>query len=152
MPDNRKLVMLEICINGAQEAMEKLKQFVTSPIGVFLSAFLTGLVGIVLLLAFLSMVFTPSALLLILPGIIAFNGAAGGYSLTDKTEGAFSHKTKALICLAALLTVTGCSVITLFCPWEPLVDGGRYLISGISTLIFTFFGSWIADKSKSLKK
>ena len=108
--------MLEICINGAQEAMEKLKQFIRSPIGVFLSAFLTSLVGIVLLLAFLSMVFSPSALMLILPGIIAFNGAAGGYSLTDKTEGVFPHKKKILICLTALLTVTGCTVITLFCP------------------------------------
>jgi len=132
--------------------MEKLKQFVTSPIGLFLSAVLTGMVGIVLLLAFLSMVFSPSALLLILPGIIAFNGAAGGYSLTGKREDAFPHKKKNLICLAALLTATGCSVITLFCPWEPLVDGGRYLISGVSTLIFTFLGSWIADKSKSLKR
>jgi hypothetical protein len=144
--------MLEICINGAQEVMERLKQFMKSPIGVFLSAALTGVVGIVLLLAFLSMVFSPSSLLLILPGIIGFNGAAGGYSLTDKTEGAFPHRKIALICLATLLTATGCSVITLFCPWEPLVDGGRYLISGVSTLIFTFFGSWIADKSKSLKR
>ncbi len=144
--------MIEICINGAQGTMEKLKNFMASPTGLFLSAFVTGLVGIVLLLAFLSMVIAPSALLLILPGIIAFNGAAGGYSLTEKTEGAFPKKKIALSCLAALLTVTGCSVITLFCPWEPLLDGGRYLISGLSTLTFTFFGSWIADKSKSLKR
>lgn len=144
--------MLDICINGAQEAMEKLKQFMSSPTGLFLSAILTGTIGIVLLLAFLSMVLSPSVVLLILPGIIAFNGATGGYSLTDKTEGAFPHKKIVLICLAAILTVAGCSIITLFCPWEPLVDGGRYLISGLSALTFTFLGSWIADKSKSLKR
>lgn len=144
--------MLENCMNGAQEVVEKLKQFIASPRGVFLSAFVSGLVGIVLLLAFLSMMLSPSALLFFLPAIISFNGAAGGYSLTDKTEGAFPHKKIALICLAALLTAAGGSVITLFCPWEPLVDGSRYLISGVSTLICTFLGSWIADKSRSLKK
>ncbi|MEE4253836.1 MAG: hypothetical protein V2I50_07320 [Desulfuromusa sp.] len=144
--------MLEICINGAQEAMEKLKKFMASPIGLFLSAFVTGLVGIVLLLAFLSMVLSPSVLLLILPGIIAFNGAAGGYSLIEKTEGTYPHRKMALTSLAALLTITGCSIITLFCPWEPLVDGSRYLVSGLSTLIFTFLGSWIAYKSKRLKR
>lgn len=144
--------MLETCTHGAQEAMEKLKQFMTSPTGVFLSAVLTGVVGIVILLAFFSMVFSPSGLLLILPGIIAFNGAAGGYSLTDKGEHFFPYRKTALVCLAALLTATGGTVITLFCPWEPFVDTERYLISGLSAVIFTFLGSWIADKSRSLKR
>ncbi|MGB3212812.1 MAG: hypothetical protein WBB19_19080 [Desulforhopalus sp.] len=121
-----------------------------SPLGVFLYGALTGVIGIAILLLFFSMVLSPSLLLFILPFIVAFNGAAGGYSLTDRVESGFPYQKLTLVCLAALLTVTGCSLITLFVPWEPLMDGGRYIISGLSTLVSTFFGSWIAAKSKGL--
>ena len=144
--------MIDICTTGAQVMMEKLKQFMASPLGVFLYALVTGMVGIIILLAFLSMVVSPSVLPMILPGIIAFNAAAGGYSLVEKNEGETGFPKIALVAIAGLLTITGCSVLTLFCPWEPLVDGIRYLVSILSALVFTFFGAWIAGKSKSLNR
>ncbi len=144
--------MFDLCLHGAREIVEKLKYFMTSPIGIFLYTVVAGVVGIVILLAFFSMVVSASSLSIILPCIIAFNAAAGGYSLVEKREEHFPIGKLAIISLAALFTVTGCSVITLFCPWEPLLDGGRYLISGLSALIFTYFGTWIACKSKNLNK
>ena len=144
--------MIDICTTGAQVMMEKLKQFMASPLGVFLYALVTGMVGIIILLAFLSMVVSPSVLPMILPGIIAFNAAAGGYSLVEKNKGEAGVPKIALVAIAGLLTITGCSVLTLFCPWEPLVDGIRYLVSILAALVFTFFGAWIAGKSKSLNR
>ncbi len=144
--------MFDLCLHGAREIVEKLKYFMTSPIGISLYAIVTGMVGIVILLAFFSMVLSAPSLTIILPCIIAFNAATGGYSLVEKREGLFPFKKLTIISLAALFTVTGCSAITLFCPWEPLLDGGRYLISGFSALIFTYFGTWIASTSRHLKK
>lgn len=144
--------MIDISTTGAQVMMEKLKQFMASPMGVFLYALVTGMVGIIILLAFLSMVLAPSVIPVILPGIVAFNAAAGGYSLVEKQKGEPRLPKIALVAIAALLTITGCSAVTLFCPWEPLLDGVRYLVSTLSALVFTFFGAWIASKSKSLNR
>ena len=141
--------MIDIYTNGAQVTVEKIKQFVASPVGVFLYAFITGAIGIVLLLGFSSMIWSSTALITILPAIIAFNCAAGGYSLIDKNKTATVPKI-ALILLAALLTITGCSIIIVFCPWESLFDVNRYLISASAAMIFTILGAWIAWKSKNL--
>ena len=141
--------MIDIYTNGAQVTVEKIKQFVASPVGVFLYAYITGAIGIVLLLGFSSMIWSSTALTTILPAIIAFNCAAGGYSLIDKNKTATLPKVT-LILLAALLTITGCSIIIVFCPWESLFDVNRYLISATAAMIFTIFGAWIAWKSKNL--
>jgi hypothetical protein len=141
--------MIDIYTNGAQVTVEKIKQFVASPVGVFLYAYITGAIGIVLLLGFSSMIWSSTALATILPAIIAFNCAAGGYSLIDKNKTATLPKIT-LILLAALLTITGCSIIIVFCPWESLFDVNRYLISASAAMIFTIFGAWIAWKSKIL--
>ncbi|MGW8193684.1 MAG: hypothetical protein ACWGOX_05405 [Desulforhopalus sp.] len=144
--------MMDLCISGVQVMVEKFKRFMASSTGVFLYASVTGIAGIIILLAFLSMVFSPSILTMILPGIIAFNCAAGGYSLIEKQEGdAVSHRL-ALAAMAMLLTIAGCSVIVLFCPWEPLFDAIRYLVCGLMAVIFTVVGAWIGVKSKSLNK
>jgi len=141
--------MIDVYTHGAQITVEKIKQFVASPLGVFLYAFITGAIGIVLLLGFSSMIWSSTALVTILPAIIAFNCAAGGYSLIDKNKTETLPKV-ALILLAGLLTITGCSIIIVFCPWEFLFDLNRYLISATAAAIFTFFGAWIAWKSKNL--
>ncbi|MFT5726616.1 MAG: hypothetical protein ACI8PB_000737 [Desulforhopalus sp.] len=138
-------------LKGAQVTVEKIKQFVASPVGVFLYAYITGAIGIVLLLGFSSMIWSSTALTTILPAIIAFNCAAGGYSLIDKNKSATVPKI-ALILLAALLTITGCCIIVVFCPWESLLDMNRYLISASAAIIFTIFGAWIAWKSKNLNR
>lgn len=138
-------------LKGAQVTVEKIKQFMASPIGVFLYAFITGAIGIVLLLGFTSMIWSPTALPTILPAIIAFNCAAGGFSLIDKNKATTVPKLS-LILLTALLTITGCSIIVVFCPWESFYDLHRYLISAIAGMIFTVFGAWIAWKSKNLNR
>jgi len=102
-------------------------------------------------LGFSSMIWSSTALATILPAIIAFNCAAGGYSLIDKNKSATVPKI-ALILLAALLTITGCCIIIVFCPWESLLDMNRYLISASAAIIFTIFGAWIAWKSKNLNR
>ena len=132
--------------------MGKVKQFMASPCGLFLYSVVTGVVGIIVLLAFLSMVLSSSLLVVILPGIIAFNAAAGGYAITGKFAGDFPHQTAALVAIAALLTVAGCTVLTVFRPWEPLFDGYRYLVAGAAALVFTFIGAWIGNKSKMLNR
>lgn len=141
--------MIDIYTNGAQITVEKIKQCIASPAGVFLYAFITGVIGIALLLGFSSMIWSATALPTILPAIIAFNCAAGGYSLVDKNKGETLPKL-ALVLLAVLLTITGCSMIIVFCPWESLFDVYRYLISATAAIIFTAFGTWIAWKSKNL--
>ena len=141
--------MIEIYTNGAQLTVEKIKQFIGSPTGVFLYAFITGAIGIVLLLGFASMIWSATSLPTILPAIIAFNCAAGGFSLLEKNKAVALPKIS-LILLTALLTITGCSIIIVFCPWESLFDLNRYLISAIAAMIFTIFGAWIAWKSKNI--
>ena len=138
-------------LKGAQVTVEKIKQFVASPTGVFLYAYITGAIGIVLLLGFASMIWSATALPSILPAIIAFNCAAGGFSLIDKNKAATVPKIS-LILLTALLTITGCSIIIVFCPWESFFNLNRYLISAIAAMIFTVFGAWIAWKSKNLNR
>lgn len=138
--------------NGVQLTVEIVKQFMRSPVGVFLYALVTGVVGIIILLAFLSMVFSASALPLILPVIIAFNSAAAGFSLIDKAAAEVGGRKLVLAVMALLLTIAGCTIITLFCPWEALFETSRYLISGLSALVFTAIGAWIGTKSKSLNR
>lgn len=143
--------MIDLYTNGVQLTVEKIKQFIASPTGIFLYAFITGAIGIIILLAFLAMVLSSSALPMALPVIIAFNCAAGGYSITDKGKTAGAAKIQ-LGMLALLLTFTGCTAIVFFCPWEPLFATNRYLIASVMALIFTFFGAWIARKNTSLNR
>ncbi len=143
--------MIDIYTNGAQVTVEKMKQFLASPVGGFLYAFVTGAIGIVILLAFLSMFVSTAALPMALPALVAFNCAAGGYSLTDKSK--TDQLPKLSLCLMAiLLTVTGCTVLLIFCPWENLFNVNRYLICGSVALIFTCLGAWIAHKNRQLNR
>lgn len=142
--------MVDTYEGAARVIVETVKNFFKSPVGIFLYAVSTAIVGVVILLAFLSMMVSPSNLPWTLPVLISFNAAGGGYGLAEKW-GNYPMKNLALLNLAVILTVAGGTIITLFCPWEPLLDINRYLISGGTSLIFTFFGAWIAAKSQQLK-
>jgi len=130
--------------------VEKMKSLLRTPTGVFVHTAVTSLGGVVVLLLFLASVLSPPALLFALPVILAFNGAAGGFGLADKEE-YFPYQKTGRLALAGLLTVAGCTGIVLLCPWEPLFDLSRYLISGAATLVSVLFGGWIAKKNKALK-
>lgn len=144
--------MIEICTTGAQITVDKLKRFLHSPLGIFLYASITGIIGILILLMFLSMVLSASLLPGALPIIVAFNCAAGGFSLRDKARTTGSAQQCSYLGLATFLTIGGCSALPLFCPWEPLFDSSRYMITGLLALILTYFGVWIANKSKDLNR
>lgn len=138
--------------SGAQVTVEKIKQVFATPLGAFFYALVTGAVGIVILLGFLSMFVSAAALPMALPALIAFNSAAGGYSLTEKNATEKGAGLPTLLLMAILLTIAGCSAIILFCPWESLLDINRLLLCAIAALISTFLGAWIARKNKNLNR
>lgn len=139
--------MIDICIDGARVAVERWKQFLLSALGIYLYSIITGAVGIVILLLFFSMVLSPAALLLLLPCIVAFNGAAAGYGLLDKYSN-FPRPAVALASVALLLAIIGCTVIAVLQPWEPPIAGPRSLLATLFALSGTFCGAWIAKKNK----
>ncbi len=144
--------MLNICVDNARVAVENLKQSFASPLGIFIYAALSGMVGVVIVLAFLSMVFAESSLLLLLPVIISFNAATSGFHLVDKGGRSFPHLRVSLIVISGLLVAAGFSFLTVLLPLESMADGIRYLVSGLSALIFSFIGAWIGSKNKNMDR
>lgn len=142
---------MEMYESSSRAVVEMMRSFMASPTGIFLYATVTGVVGILVLLIFLSLFVAPNDLVIFLPFIAAFNGAASGFSITGK-EASFTHRKTAFLVITALLTVTGCFLLTLFCPWELFVDVDRLFTTGAFTLIATWFGGWIGQKNKSYKK
>ena len=126
----------------------KIKNMFASPIGFFLHTVVSEIVGMLILLMFLSTVAELQVLPMIIPVIIAFNGAAGGYRLGGSEIVAKWRKT-ALMASAVMLTLFGCVASIVFCPWEPLAIS-RSLVWVLTAVVFTFFGSWIAREYNRL--
>ncbi len=145
----RRIAMIDICVDGARVVVERWRQFLLSPMGAYLYSLLTGSIGIVILMFFLSKVLSSGALLLLWPGIIAFNCASAGFGMINKHR-YFPKANIALLSIAALLTIVGIlSVVVLF-PWEPLFDWVRCVSGIIAAVGGTFFGSWVAAKKHAL--
>lgn len=125
-----------------------IKQLSSSPAGIFLYSLVTGIVGVIILLGFFSMLISATVLNVLLPVIIAFNSAASGYGFVDKRGSTTPYQKIPLFAIAVLLTLTGCFCITFFNPWEPLLNGWQYLISATAALFSTFFGAWLAVKTR----
>ncbi|MEA3547003.1 MAG: hypothetical protein U9R66_05005 [Thermodesulfobacteriota bacterium] len=143
--------MLDTCVDGARVAVENIKRAAASPLGIFVSAALSGMIGIVILVAFFSMIFSGSTLLVILPVIISFNAAASGYGIVDKGGEDFPRLKVSLIVISGLLAATGCFAIIVFFPWEATTIGLHFCIGSLAALSFSFFGAWLATKSKNMK-
>ena len=144
--------MLNICVDNARITVEHMKQAFACPLGIFFYAALSGIVGVAILSAFCSMVVAQTALPVLLPFVISFNGATSGFYLVDKGGVHFPHLRIGLVVISCLLVVTGCFAITVLLPWESMLDGTRYLISGVPAVVFTFFGAWIGSKSKHMDR
>jgi len=142
--------MLDTCVDGARVAVENIKRAAASPLGIFVYAALSGMIGIVILVAFFSMVFSGSTLLMILPVIISFNAAASGYGIVDKGGCDFPRLKVSLIAISGLLAATGCFSIIVFFPWEATTVGIHFLIGSLAALAFSFFGAWLVAKSKNV--
>ncbi len=143
--------MLDFYVDSARVALENVKKAFSTPVGIFIYALVTGMVGVVLLLFFFSMIFSGSALAMTLPAILAFNGASCGYGIVDKGGEDFPRLSIALIVISLLLFVTGYVTLHLLVPWESFTGAIRLLISGFLVVIFSYFGTWIARKNKSLR-
>ena len=142
--------MIDICNAGAQVSLEKIKSFTRRPIGIFLHTALLGTIGIIILVAFLAMALSPTALKYLLPAIIGFNGAIAGYNIIDKGGNHYPWKKTCLTAMAAILASTGCLALFLLYPWDATLNIGRYIFSGGAALALTFLGAWLAAKSKKL--
>jgi hypothetical protein len=130
--------------------MENIKRAFATPFGVFVYMAVSGMIGVVILLFFFSILFSGSMLAKILPVIISFNAATCGYGLVDKGGPGFPRVTLSLTVIGFLLAITGCLFIAVLMPWEfTITDGVRWLVSGLLALIFSFFGAWIARRNKS---
>ncbi len=144
--------MIDICITGAQLSLERMKALARTPLGIFLHTAFTANVGIIILMVFFAMVVSPTALKILLPGIIGFNSAMAGFNIINKGGILFPWKKFCLIAMAAILGVTGCLAFFVLYPWEPVFDKGRCLASGGSALALMFLGAWLATTSTHLNK
>jgi hypothetical protein len=144
--------MIDICNAGAQVSLDKIKSFTKKPIGILLHTVLTGVVGIIILIAFLAMALSPAALKILLPAIIGFNGAIVGYNLINRGGSRFPWKKTCLAITAMTLAITGCLALFLLYPWSATLDISRYLFSGGMALATTFSGAWLATKSEKLNQ
>lgn len=144
--------MIDICTTGAQLSLERMKAFARTPYGIFLHTALTANIGIIILVAFFATALSPTALKILLPAIIGFNSAVAGFNIMNKGGVDFPWQKFCLTAMAVILGVTGCFTLFLLYPWEPLLNKGLCFSSGGSALILTFFGAWLANKSKNLNQ
>lgn len=127
------------------------KKFMASPSGAFLYAVITGVIGIFILLSFLSMILPPHQTALILPAIVAFNGAASGFGLAERYTAERSSKGVLLFVIGLVITITGPVALHVLFPWEPMFTIARYLYCGIAALAAVFFGAWLSRRKDQAK-
>jgi len=144
--------MIDICTTGARVSVERFKELRRTPLGIFLQAALSGSAGIVILLVFLAMIFSPAALQIMLAPIIGFNAAISGYSLLEKGGRNIRAERLRLIVMAVLLGITGYLALFLLHPWLGFMHSVGVLTYGGSALAATFLGAWLATKNKNLNK
>jgi len=145
--------MLEMVTEGARVMEDNIKRGFTSPMGIFTYAAGSGLLGVLILMAFFSMLLPVPVLFKLLPVFIAFNAAASAYGIVDKGGAGFPRLTLSLITLSALYVATQCLLITILLPWEPVVIGVHLLIGSLTALSFSFLGARLAKKTlENIKK
>ncbi len=143
--------MLDMCVDGARVAVERWRQFLLSPAGVYLYSLITGMIGVFILLFFLSKALSSAALLMLLPCIIAFNSASSGYGMINRHR-SFPRAKPALFSIAALLAAAGCIASAYLFPWESVLNWVRWTVCTVAAMTGAFFGSWIAVKKHALNE
>ncbi len=143
--------MLDFYVDTARVAMENIKKAFATPFGVFVYSAATGMMGVIILLFFFSMLFSGSTLAMTLPLILSFNAATCGYGIVDKGGPDFPHLTLGLFIISLLLIITGYFAFVLLVPWESSGRTTLWLISGALVFLFSFFGAWIARNNKKLQ-
>ncbi len=125
------------------------QQWFHTPTGAYLYSLTTGGIGILMLVYFLSRVLSSAAILVLFPGIVAFNAACAAFGMISK-QPAFPRFTAALLTQVVLLTAAGWLVLILVYPWASFTDWTRYGISLLAALAGGGFGGWIALKKQAL--
>ncbi len=145
------MLMLDFYVDSARVAIENVKKAFATPFGIFVYFAVTGVMGVVILMFFFSMLLSGSSLAMALPVILAFNGACCGYGIVDRGRTDFPLLSPAIVVISLLLLATGYAVLDLLVPWESFTGAIRLLISGSLVVGFSFFGTWIAHKNKNLQ-
>ncbi len=143
--------MLDFYVDSARVALENVKKAFATPFGIFVYSAATGMMGVIILLFFFSMLLSGSSLAMALSVILAFNGACCGYGIVDRGGMDFPRLTMALVVISLLLLATGYIALGLLVPWESFTGSIRLLISGSLVIGFSFLGTWIARKNKKIQ-
>ena len=106
------------------------------------ASILSGIVGIVILVVFLNMLVSPVDSVSFLPFIVAFNAAATGYMVIDKTRSCFRFKRSVAVFAGAMTTIVGCACLN----YLSLQITGLFFISPaelLSMLIVGCIAGWL---------
>lgn len=135
-------------MDTARVMMERWKQFLLSPTGVYLYAVITSGIGVLILLGFFSLFLSPGALPLLMPLMIAFNAAGAGYGLLDKCQ-TFPRPAIALMSIAVVLALVGVVGLAYLQPWRSPFAPTMAIPALVGSVAATCFGAWIARKKHS---
>ena len=147
----KRIKMLDTYLDSISILIENFKKRLASPAGIAVYSALSGMIGTVILIAFFSMMLSGSSLYAILPIIIAFNAANSGFCLVEKGGTGFPRLKLTMIVISILIVISGFVFMAVLVPWEVMLYT-RYLFSGVVSLAFSFFGAWLARKSKNTNR
>lgn len=121
----------------------------------FAYSIFSGVIGSILLVAFLTLFIDIFRIVKFIPWIIAFNTAMTGYSLLDKTRDTLQHKHYSSICAGTVNVLITCGILILMSIYFlgenifPIWDFMFFLIIGIAC---SLLGALLAIKYLKLGK
>jgi hypothetical protein len=143
--------MIDVCMTGAKVTVSRFQQFLHSPVGSFLYSIVTGSIGNMVLLMFLSTILGVTSLVMVLPFIALFNAAISSYSLLDRCH-YFTYPKSGVLSVSTVIALSACLSILFFCPWESLFELKRYSLVFSLSLIGGVIGGWLATKKKQINE
>lgn len=123
------------------------EKFGSSTVGIFLYCCCQGMGGIIILLFFISLIYSQTILPLGLPLIAGFNSAAAGFALVERRKQTLHELKFQLITIGTIIGISGPLFLVLFCPWESLTDPINHIQSIGLSVPLTFLGAWIGVQS-----
>lgn len=112
-----------------------------------LSSMLTGLIGSLLLVLFLTGLMPLGATVKYLPWIFAFNASLAGYTLLDRNPDKLRYKKLSGVGVGFLVAAPGClllNVLTFKMTGMGLVEGSEMIFFILIASLSGGFGAWLA--------
>ncbi|MEN8198874.1 MAG: hypothetical protein ABFR63_02260 [Thermodesulfobacteriota bacterium] len=150
--EQKRTDMLEMYTDGARVIEGTVKRGLASPMGIFAYAAVSGILGVLILMAFFSMLLSTSALVKILPIFIGFNAAASAYGIVEKGGPLFPRPILSMLTLSTLYALTEAVLVTVLLPWEPMVVCLHLLIGSLTALCFSYLGARLARKTREINR